>query len=594
MAKDKDVFSGLDFDKIISRVKDESGVVDAERKKTKHDTALVDILTFMNHKDYLRFPKCFYAGSEGNEDLKLTDSEVDWLKDWAENKDKEKQLIIETALRKHESGERINELVLVLGRRSGKTMISSIIATYEAYKCLELKNPQEYFNIASDNEIVILNIATAKTQAGYLYNEIKSRLRNSKYFVDKINQGASTSEYTYLLTECDKEINDKLEREGRMKELIKGSIIIQCGHSNSNSLMGSGVICLILDELAYFPEGTGASGGEKIYNDLEPSTKALRHPDGTSAARIVSISAPAGRSGIFYSNFKTSLIPEGNHMLSFQFPTWECSPVITEKKQLEAEFYKNEIEAQVRYGAEFSGSMASIFFPEDDLDECINHNLINNEKGYRYINYYMHVDPALTNHNYALAIIHEEYYLNKETKERTRAIIVDHVKFWEPKGGKEVQILNVEKYIMNLCRKFNIVSITFDDFQSASTIQKFRKKGLPIRKTSFRAKYKQLIYSELRDLVIGHNLHLLPNETLIGEFKNLQCKITSSGFKVYPNLDSEFPTDDLTDCVAGAAHVALDQGINELPLTTTFNTNTGAGGRMRSLYARMPETTYGR
>jgi len=608
----KDISSDFDFDDIISKVKERVGPSSEVKSKAKGRKGtrgkIANIIDFMYGNDFLRFSavgmnltmvqgiiiKCFYKGSEGNEDILLTDQERQWLIDWKEGKSDEKKNVIDLILQKHDSNSPINELVLVLGRRSGKTLLSSIIATYEAYKCLELGNPQEYFGLAASNPIIILNIATAKPQAGLLYEEIKSRIRYSKYFHNKINQVASNSEYTYLLTDFDKEQNEILIREGRGHELIKGSIIIQCGHSNSNSLMGSGVICLIFDELAYFADSSGKMGGEKVYGDLVPNTKAFRHPDGRIASRVVSISAPAGRSGIFYLNFKTSMTVEGKSMMSFQFPTWECSPQIKSKDQLAAEFKKNPADAEIRYGAEFSGAMSSIFFPQDCIDECINHNLINNEKGQPYIRYFMHVDPALSNHNYALAILHEERYLNKELKENRRRIVVDHVKFWQPTRGADVKIADVEKYIIGLCSKFNVVSITFDDWNSASTIQNFRRKGLPVRRTGFRSRYKQLIFGELRDLVISGDIQLIPNDVLIGEFKNLQCRITASGFKVFPNVDCEYPTDDILDCVAGGAHVALESGVNELPKAESVYLNLGSNGRIKGIFDSVSTSTYGK
>lgn len=475
---------------------------------------------------------------------------------------------------------------------SHNTMLASIVATYEAYKCLELYNPQEYYGLAPDNPIFILNVATAAPQARHLYNEIRSRIRNGFYFRDKLNQEASSEEYSYLLTQFDKDTNEKLIRQGRDKELIKGSIIIQCGHSNSNSLMGSGIICLIFDELAYFNDGSGKTGGTKVYSDLVPATKAFRHKDGTPAARIVEISAPAGKSGVFYSNYKISMEPEGEHMMAFQFPTWECSPIIKSKQDLDTEFKKNEAEATVRYGAEFSATMTSVFFPPECIDECIDHNSFCMEKGTPYHKYYMHVDPALTSHNYALIVLHQEIFLDRESKERKRKVIIDHIRKWSPSPGKEVSITEVENYIIKLCSKFHIVSITFDDWNSASTIQKFRKKGLPVQKTSFRSSYKQLIYGELRDLVVEKRLSLIPDELLIGEFKSLLYRLVGNGFKIMPDSESEYPTNDFTDCVAGAAHAALSSNVFDLPRTTVIKTKYGMSGMIPSLFQGKPRIGY--
>ena len=606
MKKQTKTKAKLDFSSIVDRVKEDTGINIDSEKRSKNIASIVD---FIKRKDLLGMPymrppmiltrvqmiilKCFYAGTHYNEDVALDEEEIEWLNNWKEGKEQDKQDLINNVLEKHERREYVSELILVLGRRSGKTMTASVIASYEAYKCLELGNPQEYYGLAPDNPIVILNIATASPQAKLLYGEVRARMRYSKYFANKINQEASTEETTYLLTDNDKQINEELIAQGRRKELLKGSVLIQCGHSNSNSLMGTGIICLIFDELAYFNEGTGAKGGDKVYNDMVPATKSFFHKDGRKAGRIVAISAPSGKSGIFYNNFRTSYSDKGSGMMGFQFPTWECSPVINSKDQLQDEFDKNPAEAEMRYGAEFSGALSTLFFPEEYVDVCVDHSLVNIQKGFPYVKYYMHVDPALNNHNYAIVILHQEQRYNKERGEKTRRIVVDHVKLWTPYQGKEISIEVVEKYIENACRRFNIVSITYDAFNSASSIQKFRKKGLPVKRTSFRSSYKQLIFSELRNLVLNGELRLPPIKELVDEFRYLKCKISASGFKVFPDSESEQPTDDIVDCVAGAAHMSLETIMQELPQSTTIRSGVGISGSVQSIFSQNPNTNYG-
>jgi hypothetical protein len=95
-------------------------------------------------------------------------------------------------------------------------------------------------------------------------------------------------------------------------------------------------------------------------------------------------------------------------------------------------------------------------------------------------------------------------------------------------------------------------------------------------------------------LAIGGDLRLLPDEYLIGEFKNLQYKIIARGFRIFPDTDCEYPTDDYADCVAGAAHMSLTSGLMELPQTTTTKSTVGLYGRMGSLFAGKPQVNYGK
>ena len=53
------------------------------------------------------------------------------------------------------------ELVLAIGRRGGKTMLSSLFASYEIYRLLNLENPQEYFGLPNGDRIQIISVATS-------------------------------------------------------------------------------------------------------------------------------------------------------------------------------------------------------------------------------------------------------------------------------------------------------------------------------------------------------------------------------------------------------------------------------------------------
>ena len=52
-------------------------------------------------------------------------------------------------------GHERREMILSIGRRSGKTTISACIAAYEAYKLLSKGDPQGYYGLPSSNNIQI-------------------------------------------------------------------------------------------------------------------------------------------------------------------------------------------------------------------------------------------------------------------------------------------------------------------------------------------------------------------------------------------------------------------------------------------------------
>ena len=79
-------------------------------------------------------------------------------------------------------GEERREMILSIGRRSGKTTISACIAAYETYKLISKGDPQNYYGLPSGNNIQIISVATDKDQAGLLYQEVSGHYRNCAFF----------------------------------------------------------------------------------------------------------------------------------------------------------------------------------------------------------------------------------------------------------------------------------------------------------------------------------------------------------------------------------------------------------------------------
>ena len=257
--------------------------------------------------------KAFYRGSEGNENLKLSDEEMKLCRD-LELDDEDNGDFIE----KYESGNLFTEMVLVWGRRSGKDFCVAIIALYEALKLLESPNgdPHALYGLGGGAPFNILTIANSSSQAQVLFNEIKDKVMPSKYFQSKMSNESITSDSMHLLTPADMKRNMEMQAKGLPQTM--GSVIIKSGHSNSDSLAGIGCYCLLLDEIGLYKQTAGASGGDAIYRTLTPATatyvRKKKEIDkyGNEIERsiydgkIICISSPRAKEGIFYELFSGS------------------------------------------------------------------------------------------------------------------------------------------------------------------------------------------------------------------------------------------------------------------------------------------------
>ncbi|KKL21156.1 hypothetical protein LCGC14_2448280, partial [marine sediment metagenome] len=338
---------------------------------------------------------------------------------------------------------------------SSKDFVVSIIALYEAMKLLECPggDPYTLYELASSSSINILTVANSKDQARRAFEEIREKLLLSEYFKDKCIKDGIGSSSIFLLTPQDKIENKKFREKGL--PLKKGSIGIIVGHSNSDSLLGMGCIVLILDEVASYKTSGGASSGDRIYTAMTPAVSTYcrrsykkdaddnflldEHDQKivekrTYDGKIISISSPRGQEGKFYELFQTA--NQVGHRLACRLPTWEVNPTHTRESLRESVPTMSEAEFNMEFGAEFSGMGVENFFTEEQVNNCfIGHNLKDRDIGLPGNVYFIHLDPATSSHNYALVVLHKEYYLNRETAKAEYVVIVDHIKHWSPVRG---------------------------------------------------------------------------------------------------------------------------------------------------------------
>jgi hypothetical protein len=576
--------------------------------------SIPDIVTFCEDQKYLGLRKCdedgneianlypmqmlilkvFYRGTLGNEDLVLTDEDIELLKELnLEDNDHG------DVLGKYNSKAIFRELVLVWGRRSGKTFLFSIIALYEAMKLLETPggDPNVLYRLGGGAEISILTVAMSSDQAHLAFLEIREKLLHSKYFEDKfMRPDGITADSIYLLTPKDKKDNEDCKKKNIPQK--KGSIVIEVGHSNSSTLRGKSIFVLLFDEIAAYKTTSGPSSDENIYASLIPSVNTYFRifpaldKDGNQKVdergkkvfdkifdgKIICISTPMGKEGKLYDLY--SKAPAAKHRLTCRLSTWDVNPFLTED-DLRANADLPEDKFMQEYGAEFSGTAGENFFPRECVEEIFKKGYSKKMKthGEPGTVYFAHLDPASTSHNYALAIVHKELSYNKETKQIDFRVVVDHLKYWQPLPNKPINVDMVDEYLIKMKSFFFFGLVTYDQWNSASSIQKVRKHGLPAKCTRFNNRFKMAIYDELYNLVVGGKIVIPYNDLLMNEMINLQRKMTPTGWRVGPKKAGGTQTDDCVDALAGACYHAVQATFNRLPTGQIVATTNGTAGR---------------
>jgi len=614
---------------LISDIKDSIGL--------NKEPYIPDIIEFCNSEDYLGFPyqknpmklkpaqqlilKVFYRGSRGNEHLQLTDEEIILCNDLGLiNADRG------NVLKKYFDGDVFRELVLVWGRRSGKDYTMSIIALYEAMKLLECPggDPYAYYNIGAGNPIHLLTVANSHAQAVVAFAEIQHKLFASKYFSDKYIKDGLTQESVRLLTYRDKQDNAHFASRN-MGRATNGSIVIEVGHSNSSTLLGKSIFVLMLDEVASYKNTGGDAGGERIYASLTPAIATYfrsepvldkkgnitKDMDGEDIhkvvfdGKIISISSPRGKEGKFWELFSTADLDPSR--LACRLPTWDVIPERSHEALKSTYGQMSEEEFNMEFGAEFSGLAGENFFSEEFVNKCFKGNMKFKPMGRAGQVYFLHLDPASTSHNYALALVHKEVFLDEKTRQADYRVVVDLLKCWHPTANKPIIASVVDEFVIALKRMFRVGMVTFDAWNSLESKLRLQKAGLPSKETRFTNPHKMIIYSELQQLINAEKL-IIPEDgpeslLLRNELIALQKKVLPRGYRIGPKKDGDgTKTDDM--CVLPETLIHTPKGIKcikdvrigEKVLTHTgkFKKVTGVSARFTNddLYCLKPHYSF--
>lgn len=556
--------------------------------EVKQDKEIVDIITFCNDPKYLDLPGnrfylrpaqriilvSFYMGSKGNENLKLSKEDWEWLYAHVKHEEIEGvvyennvQKVIEKLLKKEKEGTNFTELHLVLGRRGSKTVLASIVSAYEAYKLLVIGggDPHKYFNLPADDEIAIINVALSQNQAGRLFSHIQSRLRNSPFFAGRIDK-ETTSEIR-LFTDKDLE---KLKKGAASGLSVPGSILILCGHSNPDTLAGHNAILILFDELAFYDE-SGKVTGKYFYDRLVPS---LAHFSKYGEGRLVEISSPNNMNGIFYEISEDS--KKYDHILSFQLSTWVANPEIGYNHPLLVTARKRSMDRFIiEYGGQWAkGGVYGNYFDAGLVERCIRTDIGPHTRPLPNFNYFLHVDPANGGDRYVAVLVAKEYYTNHLGKGRVRVRLAN-MWVWHPQPGIGLLFHEIDKQILQICAIFRPIAVSYDQWNSKQSLELLQNHGVRTFDLSYNRNFKNTIYQNLKDMMSYHphsELWLYDEPRLTMEMKSLKYRPTMRGISLVVDKHGDIKTDDVVDCLAGATAMASENVVQaSLPLPVTVS-----------------------
>ena len=466
-----------------------------------------------------------------------------------------------------------NEIILQLGKGSGKDFVSTVACAYIVYKLLCLKDPARYYGKPSGDAIDIINVAINAQQAkNVFFKGFKTKIEKSPWFAGKYNAKADSIEF------------DK-------------SITVYSGHSERESHEGLNLLLAVLDEISGFASevGTGNEQGktaENIYKAFRGSVDS-RFPD---LGKVVLLSFPRYQ-GDFISKRYEDVIAEKetiekkhlfimnedlphddpnnqfeiswdeDTILSYKVPkvlalkktTWDVNP--TRKiDDFKLAFYTDLGDAMMRFACTPTFASDAFFKDKAKLEKVM--TLRNPVDNFRRFDesfkpdpekiYYIHADLAQKHDKCAVAIAHVDKWVNiqviKDYEQVAPMVIVDAVAWWEPKAEGPVNLSEVKQWIINLRRQgFNIGVVSFDRWQSFDIQQELKAVGIKTDTVSVAKKH----YEDLAMMVYEERVAIPRIPLLLEEMSEL--KIMKNTRVDHPRKKSK----DLADAVCGAVFGAI-------------------------------------
>lgn len=392
--------------------------------------------------------------------------------------------------------------LLLAGRRSGKSLISDIIACYESV----VPDFGDIVRPGEDRYVIV--VSTRADNAALHIRNISSLLKHDR------NVGK-------LITAVQ---SDRI--------LLSNGVTILSLPASARAGRGYTASCVVLDELAHFVDSSGNASADQVFDAFSPTVATFG-----DLGRIVITTTPMSRTGIVFDLYDRSEKGELDDFFVTRRATRELNPKVSERTIARA-MKRDELSAMVEYFAEFSDPVAS-YLDSEAVERAVDRSRREQAKGEPGKSYIMAIDPATMGDRYAYAIMHSE-----EGRK-----YLDYAHILKP----PVNPNTAEELLESLVERFRPLKIRCD---TAATVERLKYSIPAMEYTPFSRPMKLRIYGSLKEALNLDQLILYHHEDLLDELKSLQIR---NGVDIAAPRSGRITHDDLADVLA----LCVDALVNE-------------------------------
>lgn len=482
----------------------------------------------------------------------------------------------------------------VVSHNSSKSSLVGLVNVIKFFKLITSDNPQRDHGIPTSSAIYLTVIASTERQAlGTIFFYVKSYIEKSTYFKQLIKDGK------VIVNELQIEFPDK-------------NIIIASGHSRATSIVGRTALLTSFDELAMFSaDDEHTSNAADVYQRVGMSLMTFPN-DG----QRIALSSVKEQGDYMEVLCKEDWDRQTRGCVVFDLTTFDVNPIIKRNDAQVASVYdKDPVVAErdfenIRPGAAsaflnadliaracegFDPQQNVVYRPQplyrvrgegnartelDDGDrrkiiEELGPNGFHETSGLEvtvlpvdwsqanFIESIGHCDIGLINDSFAFACGHAEW------SPAGVVTVIDVVLEWIPRSlgkGKaaKVDLIQAEDVISRVAKARRMTKLSFDQWNSESSIQRLYNEGVETRSLSFARGQQTALFDNLKQLLALGLIRFPKHPSLIEELENLVLK---NGQTIdHPRKkESKIPgkiaiSKDSADCIAVIAWEISKQG----------------------------------
>lgn len=396
----------------------------------------------------------------------------------------------------------VNEVVLICGRRGGKSRILATIAVHLA------TIPDYSDRLAPGETPTVAVIAADKRQARTIFKYIRGLLVNVP-----------------LLAPL-------LEAETAESLTLTNGVMIEVQTASYRSVRGYTLVAALCDEVAFWRDESSANPDEEILNALRPGLATL-------GGLLLIASSPYAKRGALYTLYRDHWGKDGSEVLVWRGSTAEMNP--TFPARIIAKAYEDDpARASAEYGAEFRNDV-SAFVTREVVDGCTvpGRYELPRVPGVRYVAF---CDPSGgSSDSMTLAIAHAD------SRDRTLAIL-DVVRECKPPFSPEGVVVEFAEVL----KSYGIARVTGDRYAGEWPRERFRTHGIAY---DLADRPKSDLYRDVLPLLNSGKAELLDLKGITGQLCGLERRTARGGRDSIDHAPGAH--DDLANSVAGALLLAV-------------------------------------